>query len=383
MVAKVVDIINLSSSAHTLLRNRVKMMRASGLDNRIICMDGPYVGALREEGIPVETVRLPRGYNILKLVVSFFEILAYLRREDIDLVHTHCSIPGFIGRLAAWIAGVPVIIHTVHGFHFHDRSSPPKRLLYMLLERFAGLFVDALLSQNRADMEEARAYRIVAPDRLYFIGNGIDLERFRPRTRQTATDDRVIITCVARMEAVKNHEMLFEAIRLLKEGGERFRLWLIGDGGLRPKYQDLCERMKIDRLVQFLGYRDDIPELLSQTDLAVLTSIKEGIPRVVLEAMAMGIPVVATRVKGTSEAVWNGETGFTVELGDTQGLAARLSELIGDPGLRMKMGRRAREIAVERFDENLIVDALRRIYLDLFLKKGITANIRRPQVVER
>ena len=382
-VIKVVDIINLSSSANTLLRNRVKMMRTSGIDNRIICMDGPYVRSLQEEGIPVETVHLPRGYNVLKLAFSLFQVAAYLRRENIDIVHTHCSIPGFIGRLAAWVVRVPVIIHTVHGFHFHERTATLKRHSYVLLERLAGLFVDALLSQNSDDMEEARWHRIVPPDRLHSIGNGIDLERFRPGMQLPPADGRVTITCVARLEAVKNHKMLFEAVRLLKERGERFKLWVIGDGELRLKYQLLCEGMEIDHLVHFLGYRDDIPELLAQTDIAVLTSIKEGVPRTVLEAMALGIPVVATRVKGTREVVQDGETGFTVQLGDSVGLAAKLSELMKDSALRAKMGRRGREIAVKRFDERAIVNSLRTIYLDLLSKKGIMRNAAIPKVVER
>ena len=113
---KVVDIINLSSSAYTLLRNRVRMMRSAGVDNHIICIDGRYVPTLRQEGIPVATVRLPRGYNVLKLVVSLFEIAIYLRREKVDLVHTHCPIPGFIGRLAAWVARVPT----------SSRADPPR-----------------------------------------------------------------------------------------------------------------------------------------------------------------------------------------------------------------------------------------------------------------
>ncbi len=383
MAIKVVDIINLSSSANTLLRNRVRAMRRSGVDNRIICIDGRYVRLLREEGIPVKTVHLPRGYNIIKLVVSLAEIAAYLRREKVDLVHTHCSIPGFIGRLAAWIAGVPLVVHTVHGFHFHEQTATLKRLIYALLERFAGLFTDALLSQNRSDLDEARRYRIVPPERLHFIGNGIDLDRFKPCMKLSSPDGPLTITCVARMEAVKNHKMLFEAVRLLKEGGEQFRVWLIGDGDLRPKYQDLCERMEIGHLVHFLGYRDDIPELLAQTDIAVLTSIKEGIPRAVLEAMAMGTPVVATRVNGTREVVRDGETGFIVELDDTEALATRLSKLISDPALREKMGLRAREIVVQEFDERMTIESLWRIYLDLLLKKGIKINFAIPKVVER
>ena len=99
---RLVDIINLSSSANTLLKNRVLSMRARGVDNRILCIDGPYVRVLREKGIPVETAGMPRGVNPLRMLLATFEMAAYLRRERIDLVHTHCSMPGILGRVAAW-----------------------------------------------------------------------------------------------------------------------------------------------------------------------------------------------------------------------------------------------------------------------------------------
>lgn len=383
MGVKVVDIINLSSSAHTLLRNRVRMMRSAGVDNRIICINGRYVAALREEGIPVETVHIPRGYNVVKFLVSFFEIASYLRREKVDVVHTHCPIPGFIGRLAAWVARVPAIIHTVHGFYFHELNTSLGRMFHVFLERFVGLLTDALLSQNRAEMEDVRKYRIVPPNHLHYIGNGIDLERFRPGSTLPPTNGRATITCVARMEPVKNHRMLFDAVRLLKKGGERPRVWLVGDGDLRKEYEHHCKKMNIDDLVHFLGYRDDIPELLAHTDIAVLTSIAEGIPRAVLEPMAMGVPVVATKVIGSSEVVREGETGFLVELGDTETLAARLSDLIRDPALRLKMGTRAREVAVKEFDESMIVESLKAIYVRTLEEKGIEVSLSRPSVAGR
>jgi glycosyltransferase involved in cell wall biosynthesis len=373
----------LSSSAETLLKRRVSMMRASGADNRIICINGPYVRSLREAGIPVHTVHLPGRYHLVKLVASFFQITAYLRREKVDLVHTHCTTPGFIGRLAARAAKVPVIIHTVHGFYFDERSSRAKRLFYAFLERLAGLFTDLLLSQNRSDLETAKRYRIVPPERSHLIGNGIDLERFRPLPKLPPVDGRATITCIARLEPVKNHTMLFHAVRLLRERGECFKVWLIGGGSLREEYQALCERMESDHLVHFLGYRDDVPELLAQTDILVLTSIMEGIPRAVLEAMAMGVPVVATRVTGTAEVVRHGQTGYTVELGDAEGLAARLADLLRNPQLRAEMGARGREVAIREFDETRIAESLKRIYRTLLLKKGIPASVPRFEVAEQ
>jgi glycosyltransferase involved in cell wall biosynthesis/O-antigen/teichoic acid export membrane protein len=359
---KVVDVINLSTSADTLLRDRVVALRASGIDDRIVCIDGPRVEALRGLGIPVHTVHLPRNLNPVRLVLALIDLTTYLRKDQVDVVHTHCSIPGVVGRLAAWLAGVPVIVHTVHGFHFHERTSWFTRLPYLMAERLCGLVTDTLLTQNRGDLEQAERFGIGPRSRRYHIGNGVDLQRFRPEEQRESTDGRITVTCVARLEPVKNHGMLFEAVAILKRRGLSLRVRLVGDGKLRGGYQQLCRRLGIDGMVEFLGYRNDIPAILAGADIAVLTSVKEGLPRAVLEAMAAGLPVVATKVPGTREVVRHGETGLVVELGDTEGLADALDRLIGDAALRERMGQRGRKVATEEFDERPIVDRLRQLY---------------------
>ena len=370
---RVVDIINLSSSADTLLRERVLKMRASGIDNRIVCMDGPRVPVLRALGIPVHIVNLPRGMNPWRLATALFETTDYLRRSRADIVHTHCAIPGLVGRLAAWLAGVPVIIHTTHGFHFHEGMSWLARWPSLTAERLCGLVTDTLLTQNRGDLDQAERFGIGPRGRRHEIGNGIDLAEFRPRPGHSRPGEPPMLTCVARLEPVKNHRMLLESAGILKRRGAPFRLRLAGDGPLRPEYEELCRRLGIDEQVDFLGYRNDVPELLAQTDIAVLTSIKEGLPRAVIEPMAMGLPVVATRVPGTREVVRHGETGFLVEVGDNEGLAAALVRLIEDPALRARFGEQGHRVALEEFDENGVVDALRELYRSRLQAHGIAA----------
>lgn len=357
----VVDVINLSTSADTLLRERALALRATGIDNHIVCLDGPCVPTLRALGIPVHVVDMPRGLNPLKLASVLIQITAHLRRIRADIVHTHCSVPGFVGRVAAWLAGVPVIMHTVHGFHFHDHTPWLTRLPFLTAERTCGVITDTLLTQTRGDLVLADRFGIGPRARRRRIGNGIDLARFRPRRRARANDVPTII-CVARFEPVKNHRMLLEAAHLLKQRGIAFRLRLVGDGPLRSECEALCRQLGIAAEVEFLGYRNDVVELLADADLAVLTSYKEGLPRAVLEPMAMGLAVVATRAPGTSEAVRHGDTGLVVEIDDVTGLAAALQCLIEDPELRARLGEQGRRVALEEFDERRIVDALRELY---------------------
>lgn len=367
---RVVDIINLSSSADTLLRERVLNLRERGLDNHIVCIDGPYVRPLRAAGIPVATVRIPRGLNPILLAWSLVQIWAYLRRVKPDIVHTHCSVPGIVGRIAARLAGVPVVVHTVHGFAFHDGSRGVTPALAVAVERLAGRLTDVLLSQNREDMAQAVRHGIVDSERLHWIGNGIALERFPAVEPRPEGERPVIITCVARLEPVKNHLLLLEAARLLKDREKRFELWLVGGGEERASYRTTCAAWGLGSHVRFLGYRDDIPALLAQSDIGALTSLKEGIPRAVLEAMAVGLPVVATNVTGTREVVRNGETGFLVSPHDPRPLAAALERLIDDPALRERMGARGRDVVRSGFDEAEIVRNLERVYRDAWTHRG-------------
>ena len=159
--------------------------------------------------------------------------------------------------------------------------------------------------------------------------------------------------------------MLFEAVRRVAAGGRKLRLWLVGDGELRSDYEKRCAEMGLAGVVEFLGYRDDVEQLLTRTDIAVLASVKEGIPRAMLEAMAMKVPVVATRVVGTEETVADGETGYLVGLGDVEAMAERLTRLIDDPALRERMGERGRSWVEAHFDEEAIVESLAGAYRQL------------------
>lgn len=356
----VVDIINLSSSADTLLRERVLAIRARGIDNRILCMDGPYVPKLRERGIPVETVDLPRGMDPLRLQRSLIRIAGYLREQHVDVVHTHCSVPGAVGRVAAWLAGVPVIIHTVHGFHFREDQPSVIRISSLLVEQALGKITDTLLTQSHGDLELAERHGIGRPGHRGRIGNGIDLARFKPGPARTNADVPVIV-CAARFEPVKNHALLFDAVERLNARGRAFVLRLVGTGPLEPSLRERAAKGYAGR-IEFLGYRDDMPDVLAGADIAVLTSFKEGMPRAVLEAMAMGLPVVGTRVSGTREAIRDGENGFLVEPGDVEGLANGLETLIDDPALRASMGANGRAIALSEFDEAPIAEALAKLY---------------------
>lgn len=367
---RIIDVINLDTSAETLLRDRVLALRARGIDNRIVCMPGPGVERLRAAGIPVATAPMPRGFSPLALARALTVLVRHLREERPDIVHTHCSVPGVLGRIAARLAGVPVVMHTVHGFWFHDASPRFERWLGVSVESFVGRFTDLLLSQNHADIEQAIRYRIAARERIRHVGNGIPLSRF-PRKPERVRSGRPVVVCVARFEPVKNHEQLLLAVRELVRRGHDLELRLIGGGEGRPACEARCRELGLEASVRFLGYREDIADQLADADLAVLTSRKEGIPRAALEAMAAGRAVVATRVTGTREVVREGETGLLVGIDDAPALADALERLLADPDERARMGARGREVVEMEFDEDEIVRRIQRAYRDALQQRGL------------
>lgn len=368
---RIVDVINLSSSAQTLLRDRVLALRAKGVDNHIVCMHGPYVEPLRAAGIPVATFHLPRGFDPFRLLWALIELTSYLRRVKPDLVHAHCLVPGLVGRVAARLAGVPVVMYTAHGFHFHDGSRGLSHWAGLAAEWIGGQLSDVLLTQNRADIEQAIRYRIARRDRVHFVGNGIAVDRFPVAPAPRPSERPVVITCVARLEPVKNHGLLFEAARRLVQRNVPFEIRLVGNGPDRAALEARAAELGLGGRVHFLGYREDVPALLAQSDIGVLTSFKEGIPRAALESMAVGLPMVATRVNGTREVVRHGDTGFLVEVDDARALAEALERLARDPGLRARMGERGREVVRAEFDEALIVRRLERMYRECLTRRGI------------
>ncbi|RME40031.1 MAG: glycosyltransferase family 1 protein [Planctomycetota bacterium] len=299
-----------------------------------------------------------------------------LRRERFDLLHTHGSVIGVIGRTAALLARTPVVIHQVHGFHHHEHMAAWKRRLFILVERMMAQCTDRLLFQTEADLLECRRRRIAPARKCVWIGNGIDLSRFRPAKR--APNDPPVVLCVARFEPVKNHEMLFEAVRILYERGMRFRLLLAGEGVEQTRWERWVRDRGFADRVRFLGYRDDVPALTAAADVCVLSSIKEGIPRAVMEAAACGRPMVATDVAGNRDALLDGKTGYLVPLGDAAAMAERIERLLRDEPLRRRMGEAGRRHAEQHFDENKVTERILAVYDEMLASPRIESASERP-----
>ncbi len=377
---RILDVVNTDHAALNFLANRVGWINAnSEFRNDVVCSTGPHLGKFDIPGARVIPFDIPRTLSPVGIARLFTKLVGHLRSTRYTIVHTHNSITGAVGRLAARATRVPLVIHTTHGFHFHEAMPARQRLPYVAAERWLARCCDLLLCQNREEIADIRRFGLRPRQGVCHVGNGIDLRQFAPRAA-LPENRRPTLLCVGRLEAVKNHAMLFQALEKIRSRHDVL-LQLVGDGPDRDQLAAALAARGLTDAVEFLGYRYDIPELTAAADVVVLTSVKEGIPRALMQAAAVGVPVVATDVKGTREVVVNGRTGFLVPLGDADGFAERTIRLLDSADLRRDFGKNAVAHARREFDEVQVVQRLVRVYRNALYARGL-ADDRQPALGE-
>jgi glycosyltransferase involved in cell wall biosynthesis len=364
---KICQLCNLDFTLYHFLLPLMREMREAGHEVVGLCSEGDFADKVRGEGFRVETVVIERNLNIIKHAGSIRELVALFRRERFDIVHVHNAVTALVGRVAAWRAGVPCIVYTAHGFYFHEHMPLLKRGAFIALEWLAGRVTHVLFTQAREDAELARRLKLIAGHHIEAIGNGVDVKRFhasgsrdeRARLRKEigTPADRIVILTLGRLVAEKGFPELIEAM-----AGVDADLWVIGKrlesdhaAGIDDALKLVREDTSLRERIHFLGYRDDIPDLMRAADIFVSASHREGMPRSIIEAMICGLPVVATNVRGSREEVVDGETGSLVAVKQPQALADALNALAGDPDLRKKWGAAGRKRALDLYDERKVV----------------------------
>lgn len=346
-----------------------------------ISAPGEFVGELEAEGI--RHIPLPsstRGMNLLADLRATIELWRILRRERIDVLHTHNPKPGVYGRIVGRLAGVPIVVNTVHGLYATPDSPLSKRIVVYGLEWLASRFSDVELIQNPEDVELLRRLHIVPRPKLRLLGNGVDLDRFDPVRAAAARDQvraelgvgesQVVVGAVGRLVAEKGVAELIEAAERLD--GRFVVVWV---GPHDPDKDDAISEVVIDRAreagVRLLGMRRDVERLYGGFDIFVLPSHREGFPRAAMEAAASGLPVVATDIRGCRQVVDHGVNGLLIPVGDAQALAEAVATLGDDDDSRMTMGRASARKAREQFDEAAVVEKVFSAYRDVAGEKGL------------
>lgn len=285
------------------------------------------------------------------------------------IVHTHSSKAGIVGRLAARRAGVPKVVHSIHGFGFHEGQSRLKYQVFLNAERMAARVTDAFIGVSAANLAEARAKGIIGPrHRVELIRSGMPLAPYRDADdRRRAAREKLelrpedeAILCIANFKPQKDPLTMVEAMAILQKQRPRAVLLFAGDGGLRPDVEAAVRRNGLDGVVRLLGWRRDVPDLLAAADVVALSSIFEGLPRSAVQAVASRRTFVGTRVDGTPEIIRDGKNGFLVEPRNPEALARALARAL----LRRPIDPADAQRIVE-WDADRMVREQERLYADL------------------
>lgn len=339
---------------------------------------GPLIDQVVSGGIGFHPIRhFVQRISIYHDLLAWWQLVCLMRQRDYDIVHTHNSKAGFLGRLAAIVAPVPIIVHTIHGFAFHEYERPLRRQLFIWLERFAGHFTDRLITISEPLKQWGLGLRIGRPEKYVTIYSGIEIEKFRvnidiqqKKAELGIGPEDKVVGVVAKLWEGKGHRCILQAAQGVVKRRPNVKFLFVGEGILKEKLQLLTHQLGLDEKVIFTGFRTDIPELTAIFDIAVLASFFEGLGRVLLEAMALGKPVVASRVGGIVDVVDDGKTGILVPAQDAPALANALITLLLDAGLRMRMGKAARAKIDAKFSAQAMVSQIKDVYEQLLRKEG-------------
>lgn len=360
------------------------LLDQSNWQAKILCgpqtgLEGSLIEEAERREIPLTLEKfLVREINPIKDIVALIQLYQHISRERYAIVHTHSSKAGILGRWAAWLAGTPLIVHTVHGWGHHDRQSPFVRQFYILLEKLTLPITDKLITVSPRDIEKGLQVGIGKPDDYTVIRSGVELDRFghpqKPpeQMRQTLNIplDVSLVGTVARLSPQKAPLDFIQTCATIAQQNSNVWFVLVGDGPLRSDVEAKAAELGVaDRLV-LTGLRRDIPELMAMFDIFVLTSLWEGLPRVLPQAMATGLPIVATAVDGTAEAVIHGENGYLVPPNQPDQLANYVLRLLCNPELAQQMGQAGRTQAVEFGARKMVLD-IDKLYRQLLQKKQL------------
>ena len=328
---------------------------------------GPVREAAEALGLRFAALRhVRRPISPWRDALALAELVRLLRRERPDVLHASSSKAGVLGRVAAWATGVPIRIFTVHGWAFAARSGASSAV-YRWADRLVSPLTTATICVSELERASGLAARTCRADRTVVIPNAVDV-RGTPRARLDASRPRLI--AVGRLRPPKDFGTLLRALASLPADG--FDAAIVGDGPERPALERELGELGLRERVSLEGERRDVPSLLAGSDVFVLSSRSEGLPVSVLEAMAAGLPVVASAVGGVAELVLDGETGLLVPPADQAALAAALWRLVADAGLRRRLGAAGRARAETLFD----LDAFRRAHVELYSRELARAGRR-------
>jgi len=321
---------------------------------------------------------LCRNINIIKDLKAFWKIYKIIKKEKPDIVHTHTAKAGTLGRLAAFLARVPIRVHTFHGHVFDGYFNSIATRVFVGVEKALGRITTRVITvSNSVANDVSMRYNIVPKEKVAVILLGFDLDRFltadsrkgRLKQELDLANDCFLVGIVGRLVPIKNHKMFFDAIKILVANGIKVKALIVGDGQLRRELESYTEQIKIKNNILFLGWRKDLENIYPDLDVVCLTSLNEGTPVSLIEAMACGKPVVATNVGGVKDVVDEGKSGFLAPPGDVNCFADLLSGLLKNDAKRSAMGVYGRNSVMAKFTKERLVKDTKGLYENLLKER--------------
>lgn len=353
--------------------NRMIYQKKNGHRVVALCPENKWTDAIKAQGIEVIEVPFIRHSLLHSFTSAALRTFLVCRTEKFDVVHTHTLLPGIAGRVAARLAGIPVVVHTFHSWPLHKNRSKVFTIICKILEVLAAYFAHVILFQNEDDLRCWSQIPGMPRNKGFLIGNGIDsqaiISKVTPRAKEIVRrefgieEDAHLIVMVSRLELYKGHIMLLHALKhILSTTHHKIAALFVGIGKDRPQIEDQVNRMGLDKVVQFTGYRLDVPDILTTSNISVLTSRYEGIPRALMESMLLGIPVIATNVPGNRTLIHSGENGFLVEHNDSLGMAEAIIRLIENPDIACQLSINGKHTILTEYDEYKVASKVEEIY---------------------
>ena len=380
---KICYVVAVDITIRLILLNYLKRLDKNKYDVWVVCSPSLFLKEIEKEGIKVKTIKITRKiFSPISDIFSFFHLIGFFRKEKFEIVQVQTPKVAFLGQLAAKFAGVPIIINNNFGFYFQN-FSPIKKRAFIFFERIAAKCSDLMFAINREDIQTAIKEKIFSPERIKYLGFGIDINRFNPNNFSAdfilkkkkelgISTDKKVVGIIARLVKEKGYIELFSAFKNVVKESPQVLLLVVGIKEPQKKDSIDIEIIKdygIENNIIFLGERKDIEELYTVMDIFVLPSHREGLGNTILEASASEKPVVATDIRGCRESVDNRKTGILVPPQNSEELAKAILYLIKNPEICLGFGKAGRRKIESDFNEDKVFKAINEEYKRLIKEK--------------
>jgi glycosyltransferase involved in cell wall biosynthesis len=334
--------------------------------------------------------QMKREIRLIQDFIAWLKMVWLFIREKPDIVHTRTAKAGTIGRIAAIVTGVPVIIHTFDGHVFNGYFGKYKTWFILSVERMLTRFTDTIIAISNSQKEELIRYlNLSNPDKIKVIPIGFDFDNdLKPSQNGTLRDelkismDDLAVGYIGRLAPIKRVDRLIDAFQMVLEEIPSGKLFIVGDGELRGEIEQLVSSKNLNEKIQFLGVRQDLEKIYTAVDVVALSSDNEGTPAVLIEAMHYGTAVVATNVGGIPDVVKNGISGLLTEANGPGDLAEILIKVLKDRELREKMGKAGMQDVHRRFSHTTLLEKLHKLYIDNLAEKSARLRKRISEIKE-